>query len=56
MVENHWNEHFVLEGAHLRGLTEIGLVTVKLLRLDEEERVTERAALQSIGAYPCHTD
>ena len=47
-----WQEHFSLEGAHIVGLTEIGQVTIKLLRLNDEERIVERAVLQLIGEYP----
>ena len=47
-----WQEHFTLEGAHIVGLTEIGQVTIQLLRLNDEERIVERAVLQLIGEYP----
>jgi ribosomal protein S28E/S33 len=31
---------------------EIGQVTIQLLRLNDEERIIERAVLQLIGEYP----
>ncbi len=47
-----WREHFTLDGAHIVGLTEVGQVTIQLLRLNDEERIVERADLQLIGEYP----
>ncbi len=46
-----WADHFALDESRIIGMTEIGKVTVKLLRLNDEERVIERAALQRIGEY-----
>lgn len=47
-----WQEHFTLDGARIVGLTEVGQVTIQLLRLNDEERIVERAVLQLIGEYP----
>jgi len=47
-----WPEHFAFDGSRIVGLTEVGLVTVQLLRLNDEERIVERAVLQSIGEFP----
>ncbi len=47
-----WHEHFRLEGAQIQGLTPVGRVTVFLLRLNEAERVGERALLIEADVYP----
>ena len=47
-----WPEHFVLDGARILPLTEVGEVTIRVLRLNDEERIVERAVLQLIGEYP----
>ena len=44
--EHAWDEHFVLEGEMLIGLTAQGRTTIKLLRLNSEERLAERRRLQ----------
>ena len=53
---DRWGEHFRLdEEARIVGLTEIGQVTVKLLRFNDAERVLERALLRALGDYPRRT-
>lgn len=47
-----WAEHFSLEESRIVGRTEIGLVTARLLRLNDEERVKERALFRILGEYP----
>jgi hypothetical protein len=44
-----WDEHFVMEHAHIIGLTPIGQGTVTLLRFNEVERVLERGLLVPAG-------
>jgi hypothetical protein len=44
--------HFALDGARIVGMTEVGQVTIELLRLNDEERIIERAVLQMTGEYP----
>ena len=39
-----WAEHFAYEGERVAGLTPEGRTTVNLLRLNSEERLTERRA------------
>lgn len=41
---HQWGEHFVFEGAVLVGLTPIGQATIRLLRLNDPERLLEREA------------
>ncbi len=47
----HWEDHFELKGAIIHPLTPEARVTVKLLRLNEEERVIERKRLIDYGLY-----
>lgn len=49
---DRWEQHFALENGCIAGLTEVGLVTVRLLRLNESDRVLERRLLQRLGEYP----
>ncbi|MHB8524259.1 MAG: HNH endonuclease [Limisphaerales bacterium] len=46
-----WEQHFAFEHGRILGLTEVGLVTAKLLRLNEDDRVEERHLLQQLGEY-----
>jgi hypothetical protein len=46
---DQWDEHFVINGARIIGLTAIGQVTVTLLRFNEDERLLERLLLQQAG-------
>lgn len=46
-----WAVHFVWEGARIHPLTEEGRVTVKILRLNDADRVTERQLLISAGFF-----
>ena len=48
---HNWGEHFQLEGAIIRPLTPEARVTVRILRLNDEERVLERMRLLKIGLY-----
>ena len=47
-----WTEHFHLEGALILGQTDIGTVTINLLRLNDPERILERTELIELGRYP----
>lgn len=49
---DRWENHFRHFGGRIDGLTEIGLVTVKLLQMNAEERIIERRLLQMLGEYP----
>jgi hypothetical protein len=44
--EHRWEEHFALEGETLIGLTAQGRTTIKLLKLNSQERITERRRLR----------
>ncbi len=47
-----WREHFHLVGAIVEGITPEGRVTVRILRLNEEDRVAERRLLIQARLYP----
>ena len=49
---DHWPDHFRLEDARIAPVTEIGEVTVTLLRFNAPDRLVQRRALQQAGAYP----
>ncbi len=42
-----WMEHFAIQGEQIIGLTPAGRTSVKLLRLNSDERLAERRSLQS---------
>ncbi|MCO6452671.1 MAG: HNH endonuclease [Caldilineales bacterium] len=46
-----WAEHFQLDGAWILPLTAEARVTVQILRLNDHERVRERARLIEVGLY-----
>jgi hypothetical protein len=50
--QHNWHEHFRFEGAQIVGSTAIGQATVRLLRLNDPERVASRQILIEIGLYP----
>lgn len=47
-----WNKHFRLEEGMIQPLTPEGRVTVKILRLNDEQRLKERKQLIDLGLYP----
>jgi hypothetical protein len=47
-----WNDHFRLDGAYIIPLTPTGRVTVRVLNINQEERVSDRERLISVGRYP----
>ncbi len=50
--QEEWSAHFKAEAGEIIPKTEIGEATVKLLRLNEPERIVIRQILQDIGQYP----
>ena len=46
-----WKKHFELEKGAIRALTAEARVTVKILRFNDEERITERQRLINLGLY-----
>jgi hypothetical protein len=49
---DRWSDHFQLAGLSIHPRTEIGEVTVRILRLNDNERILERQELSKIGRYP----
>ena len=47
----NWTAHFTWEGASIAPLTAEGRVTVKILRLNEADRVAERQRLIEAGLF-----
>ena len=46
-----WSEHFRWSGAELVGTTDVGRVTVVVLRINRAEIVARRTVLMAEGAY-----
>jgi 5-methylcytosine-specific restriction endonuclease McrA len=44
-----WTDHFELEGGRLMARTAVGRVTLRLLQLNHEDRVSERELLVAAG-------
>lgn len=51
-----WADHFAIRGSRIFGLTPVGSVTARLLKLNSEDRVLERDVLQSLNRYPVGTE
>jgi 5-methylcytosine-specific restriction endonuclease McrA len=49
---DRWNDHFSVADQRLAALTDIADVTIRLLRLNDHDRLLERALLQQIGEFP----
>ncbi|HLP46224.1 MAG TPA: HNH endonuclease signature motif containing protein [Candidatus Kapabacteria bacterium] len=47
----HWADHFEFEGAMIRPRTPEARVTVKILRLNDDDRLLERVRLLETGFY-----
>lgn len=47
-----WEDHFEIQGSHIRGLTDVGRTTVWLLEMNGEERVALREVLLESGEWP----
>ncbi|MCI5180821.1 MAG: HNH endonuclease [Candidatus Electrothrix sp. AW3_4] len=49
--KQQWDDHFQLEDGVIVPLTQEGRVTVRILRLNDEDRVTERRAMIEAGLF-----
>jgi hypothetical protein len=49
---DRWSDHFELQGPSIEPRTEIGEVTVRILRFNDAERILEQQELKKIGRYP----
>jgi len=43
--KDNWNDHFVMDGYYIRGITQIGIATEKLLKFNSDERVEMRSEI-----------
>lgn len=48
-----WADHFELDDFMIVPLTDVGRVTVRLLRLNLHERIEDRRTYAITGVYPC---
>jgi 5-methylcytosine-specific restriction endonuclease McrA len=52
-----WTEHFSLQlDMHIQGRTAQGRTTVRVLRMNLDERFEDRRVLAELGVYPCQKD
>jgi hypothetical protein len=49
---DHWANHFAVDGAWIKPLADIGEVSVRILSLNDPDRVAERELLVAAGRYP----
>lgn len=49
---DHWADHFELDGAMIKPLTEIGEVTARILDFNSDQRLLERRGLIQDSRYP----
>ena len=50
---DNWADHFRLDGATIVALTDMGRVTVFVLKLNDVDRIQQRAVFILTGEYPC---
>jgi hypothetical protein len=50
--KDNWSEHFEWNGPELVGLTPVGRTTIRVLRINEPERVVHRDWLIKEGVFP----
>jgi len=49
---DRWPSHFALNGPWINPLTDVGEATVRMLSLNDPDRVAERELLAAAGRYP----
>jgi hypothetical protein len=50
--KDHWNDHFILSGARIVSLSDVGEATAQLLEFNTSDRVILRRALIKAARYP----
>jgi 5-methylcytosine-specific restriction endonuclease McrA len=50
--KQNWSDHFGFSGAQIVGITVIGSATIRLLRMNDPDRVLLRRILGEVGLYP----
>jgi len=53
--KDRWNDHFEISGSLILPKTDIGEATIKMLKLNDVERIIERQTWLDAGLYP-HPD
>jgi hypothetical protein len=53
--QHKWDDHFRLKGAVVEPLTSTGRVTVRLLYINNQDRVEEREMFLRVGKYPIYS-
>ena len=48
-----WAEHFFLDSVTIVALSDIGMVTARILDFNNGDRLFERQTLSAMGRYPC---
>ena len=48
----NWGDHFYSKSGKILGFTKIGTATVKLLQMNDPDRIIQRALLESAGCWP----
>lgn len=51
-----WDDHFRLNDFVIEPLTDVGRVTVRLLKMNLPERIQDRKIYTETGVYPCRAD
>ena len=52
--DQRWDEHFTIHAdMRIQGLTSHGRTTVRVLQMNDEDRLENRQLLAEIGEYPC---
>jgi 5-methylcytosine-specific restriction endonuclease McrA len=46
-----WDDHFLWEGAFLRGRTPVAAATIEMLRINQPDRVDHRRLLMQLGLW-----
>ncbi len=49
--QQSWSDHFKFDGAKILPLTAVARVTLKILRINDDNRVREREAIQKAGLF-----
>jgi len=50
--KDRWEEHFVIDGVRILGITAIGRTTVWLLEMNLDSRLELRSLMQEEGEWP----
>lgn len=50
--DDRWTDHFAIHGVRIDSRTSIGEVTVRILGLNDIDRILERNVLKQLGRYP----